>query len=493
VPFSIDARKAPGRDRFSDQIPAFFHELGVAPEPLRRAIQRARHLRCPLDRVLIRHGLVDEQSLYRVLARALGAKYVDRPPGTPSTKHHREAMASGLARVVLEPEGHQALLIAPEGEALERLVRSSTGSWNAGSQLLVTTPRAFRAWMLRLHGEAFAFDASYRLGRRMPAMSAVQGATWTQTLLASAVTLLVPFAVTLDPVTATRLLCLLLGPLFAIAALTRIASAGAGETGTPAATAMTSRTDDRLLPSYGVLVGLYQEARVVPHLVRALLALDYPVERLFIKIILESDDAATHNALLAEHLPPWFEILVAPRGEPRTKPRALNFALPLLLEGLVTVYDAEDRPDPAQLRLAAAAFAAAPETLACVQARLVVGNFEDHWLTRCFTLEYAALFDRVIPGLARLRLPVCLGGSSNHFRSSALIAAGGWDAWNVTEDADLGVRFARLGFQVGVINSDTIEEAPNLLGAWMKQRARWMKGWMQTILTHTRRPSSIVR
>jgi glycosyltransferase XagB len=490
---SRSAREADDRRPLDDQIAPFFHQLDLPPRQLRWAFERARHLRCPLDRVLIRHGLVDEPNFYRRLARTLGARYVNRPPGAPITGQHREAMATGIARVGLETEGQQALLIAPEGEALERLVRSFTVWSNSGSQLLVTTPRVFRAWMLSRHGDAFAFDASQRLGALMPTMTARQGATWPQALVATAVVLMLPCVLYAYPVDAIRSIGLLLGPLFAVASLTRIASAGAGRPKPSSGRRANALRDDRLLPCYGVLVGLYREAHIVPNLVRALLALDYPVEKLFINIILEADDVATRDALLAQELPPWFEVLVAPPGEPRTKPRALNLALPLLPEGLVTVYDAEDRPDPAQLRLAAAAFATAPETLACVQARLVVSNGEDHWLTRCFTLEYAALFGRVIPGLARLGLPVCLGGSSNHFRLAALIASGGWDAWNMTEDADLGVRLARLGFQVGAIDSDTIEEAPNLPGAWMKQRARWLKGWMQTNLTHTRKPRSIVR
>ena len=490
---SRGALEAHDRRPLDDQIAPFFHQLDLPPRQLRWAFERARHLRCSLDRVLIQRGLIKEQDLYRGLARTLGARYVDRPPGTPIVGRHRQAMMSGIARVGLETEDQQVLLIAPEGEALERLVRSSTVSWNSGSQLLVTTPRSFRAWMLSRQGDAFAFDAAHRLGTLMPMMTARKRATWPQAYFATAIVLIMACVLYANPVGAIRFIGLLLGPLFAIASLTRLASAGAGRPKPRGGARTTALRDDRPLPSYGVLVGLYREAHIVPNLVRALLALDYPVEKLFIKIILEADDVATRDALLAQELPPWFEILVAPPGEPRTKPRALNFALPLLPDGLVTVYDAEDRPDPAQLRLAAAAFATAPETLACVQARLVVSNGADHWLTQCFTLEYAALFGRIIPGLARLGLPVCLGGSSNHFRLAVLIASGGWDAWNVTEDADLGVRLARLGFQVGTIESDTIEEAPNLLGAWMRQRARWLKGWMQTNLTHTRKPRSIVR
>jgi cellulose synthase/poly-beta-1,6-N-acetylglucosamine synthase-like glycosyltransferase len=160
-----------------------------------------------------------------------------------------------------------------------------------------------------------------------------------------------------------------------------------------------------------------------------------------------------------------------------------------LARGQFTViYDTEDVPDPRQLRLAAAAFARLPPQVACLQARLTIDNTDDSWLTRLFTIEYAALFDVFNPGLAEIGCPIPLGGSSNHFRTSILKDIHGWDAWNVTEDADLGIRLARLGYFVADLSSSTLEEAPITLGAWMRQRTRWMKGFMQTGISHSRKP-----
>ena len=156
------------------------------------------------------------------------------------------------------------------------------------------------------------------------------------------------------------------------------------------------------------------------------------------------------------------------------------------------MYDAEDEPEPDQLRKAAAAFAALPARIGCLQARLAIDNFRDGWLARMFAIEYAALFEAVNPGLSRLDGPVALGGTSNHFRIEALRDCGGWDAWNVTEDIDLGFRLARHGYGVGSLNSSTHEEAPARLRAWFNQRRRWFKGWMQTLITHTRAPSRLV-
>lgn len=209
--------------------------------------------------------------------------------------------------------------------------------------------------------------------------------------------------------------------------------------------------------------------------------------------MVEADDRETAAALARIPFPARFEVITAPPGEPRTKPRALNVALPLARGSLLVVYDAEDVPDPQQLREAAARFARAPAAVAALQGRLLVDNPEDSWAARCFTLEYAGLFGVLNPALARWRLPMPLGGTSTHFRTQVLRELHGWDAWNVTEDADLGIRLALAGYEVGDLPSGTLEEAPVLWRAWLRQRVRWIKGFMQTSLTHGRRPVETFR
>ena len=208
---------------------------------------------------------------------------------------------------------------------------------------------------------------------------------------------------------------------------------------------------------------------------------DYPRGKLDIKLVIEHDDRATRLAIVALDLPAIYEIVVAPIGWPRTKPRALNIALPLVRGELLVIFDAEDAPAPGQLREAAERFLRAPRELACLQARLAIDNIEDSWLTRLFAIEYAVLFDVLNPGLAGLGLPLPLGGSSNHFRTEVLREVCGWDAWNVTEDADLGLRLARFGYGVGILPSSTQEEAPAFIDAWLRQRRRWSKGWMRPV------------
>jgi cellulose synthase/poly-beta-1,6-N-acetylglucosamine synthase-like glycosyltransferase len=233
------------------------------------------------------------------------------------------------------------------------------------------------------------------------------------------------------------------------------------------------------LPVYTVLVPLYREAGVVGDLLASLRALDYPAERLEVMLIVEATDGETRAVLACTQLDAHMQVLVVPEGAPRTKPRATQYALQFARGEYVVVYDAEDAPEPDQLRRALAALRAGGERLGCLQAQLNIYNSDATWFTRQFTVEYTALFDCILPTLERLRLPVPLGGTSNHFPRAVLDAVGGWDPYNVTEDADLGIRLARAGWHVGVLNSTTWEEAPPTFRIWKGQRTRWLKGWMQ--------------
>lgn len=247
---------------------------------------------------------------------------------------------------------------------------------------------------------------------------------------------------------------------------------------------------DADLPPYTILLALYQEAEVLPGLCAAIGALNYPKSKLDVKLILEADDQCTIKAAANLALGAEWEIIILPATTPKTKPKALNAGFARARGSLVTIYDAEDRPHRDQLRHAAQAFAEdTQQHLACVQAPLGYYNAGQNWLTRQFALEYAAHFMVLVPALARLGLPFPLGGTSNHFRAGALRHVGGWDAYNVTEDADLGYRLCSQGWRLGTITPPTMEEATSSLRAWQCQRSRWLKGYVQTIGVHTRRPA----
>ncbi len=231
---------------------------------------------------------------------------------------------------------------------------------------------------------------------------------------------------------------------------------------------------------------------MVDQLLTAIERLDYPAEKLDVIVAVEADDPDTRAAITARKHRIPITVIPVPPAEPRTKPKALNVALPFARGTFTVIYDAEDRPERNQLRRALKAFRSAGNDLACVQARLCTDT-KTSWLARYFTAEYAGHFDIFLPGLAALGLPLPLGGSSNHFRTATLREVGGWDAYNVTEDADLGMRLARFGYRSGVIDSTTFEEAPAGVCHWLGQRTRWFKGWMQTWLVHMREPRRLFR
>src|ERR1700688_1038950 len=247
------------------------------------------------------------------------------------------------------------------------------------------------------------------------------------------------------------------------------------------------------LPVFTVLVPMFREGKMVPGLARALRALDYPLGKLDIKIVLEAGDRETIEAARTLGLEGAFEIILVPPSSPQTKPKACNFALRFARGEYLVIYDAEDRPEPDQLRKVVATFRRSPPNTACLQCRLNYYNVSENWLTRMFTLDYALWFDHVLPGLERLNMPIPLGGTSNHFRTAVLRELHAWDPFNVTEDADLGIRIGQKGYRVGVVDSTTFEESSCRVGQWIRQRSRWIKGYMQTWLVHTRRPLHFLR
>jgi len=250
---------------------------------------------------------------------------------------------------------------------------------------------------------------------------------------------------------------------------------------------------DSELPRYTVLVPAYKEANVVAKVIGNLDKLDYPKEKLDLILLLEEDDEETMQAVRDAHPPATVTVITVPDSQPKTKPKACNVGLAFARGEFLVIYDAEDEPEPDQLKKAVAAFRRGDSRLVCVQAALNYWNADENALTRMFTLEYSFWFDYMLPGLDRLKLPIPLGGTSNHFRTAALRRIGGWDPYNVTEDADLGIRVSALGGTVGVINSTTFEEANRAYGNWIRQRSRWIKGYLQTTLVHLRDPVGLVR
>jgi cellulose synthase/poly-beta-1,6-N-acetylglucosamine synthase-like glycosyltransferase len=247
------------------------------------------------------------------------------------------------------------------------------------------------------------------------------------------------------------------------------------------------------LPIYTILLPVYKEDKLIKKLIWNLQSIDYPREKLDIKLVIEEDDDKTLNAVRNLDFPAIFEVIVVPFHMPKTKPKACNYALHFARGKFLTIYDAEDIPDTDQLKKVVALFNKLPPNYICIQSALNYFNRNENFLTRMFTLEYSYWFDYMLPGLDTLDIPIPLGGTSNHFKLEYLVELGAWDPFNVTEDADLGLRAYAKGYKVAIVNSTTYEEANNEPINWIRQRSRWIKGYMQTYLVHMRNPVALWR
>ncbi|MCF6305467.1 MAG: glycosyltransferase [Rhodobacteraceae bacterium] len=252
-------------------------------------------------------------------------------------------------------------------------------------------------------------------------------------------------------------------------------------------------SDFRKRPKITVLVPLFHENRVLDALLSALEKLTYPKELLDIKILLEEKDEITAAALATRILPRWIEVITVPADTLQTKPRAMNYALPFCKGEIIGIYDAEDRPDPDQIDKVVSHLMAAPNSVGSVQCYLDFYNTKRNWMSRCFTIEYAVWFRVIMRGLQRMGAPLPLGGTSVFVRRNVLQQVGAWDAHNVTEDADLGMRMARFGYRCEIVDSTTWEEANSRPVAWVKQRSRWLKGFAMTWATHMRNPLLLLK
>jgi len=457
----------------------FLADHGHPPDILHQTVLLASLAGVTADEALLKHGLVGETEFYRALAAELGTAFLTSPQLSREVRYPFSLQA-GLAPLA-GPKG--GFVATPRGAALTRLLTA-----RQAPPLAITTPTGLRRAVFRAKAGSIAGQAASELRNGMPDLAL--DVSYGQIAILFIALAAVIFFGFLLPLPTLTVLGAVLSPLFLGMIVLRVAATFVSG---PVKPAEEPRAGDADLPIYTIITALYREKRVAARLIQALSRLDYPAAKLDIKLVLEADDPETWDALQAIAMPGNVEIVVAPQGSPRTKPRALNVALPLARGRYTVVYDAEDVPDPGQLRLAVARFAELSRNVACLQARLTIDNTDDSWLTRLFTIEYAALFDAFNPGLAEIGSPVPLGGTSNHFRTSILRDIHGWDAWNVTEDADLGIRLARLGYEVVDLPSSTLEEAPVTLRAWMRQRTRWMKGFVQTAASHSRKPWVLLR
>ncbi|MBB3935953.1 glycosyltransferase family 2 protein [Aureimonas phyllosphaerae] len=465
--------------------------LGLDAERFDAACRLAERNGSSADEELIAAGVIDEATLARTLAAVLGLRFEPIRDDASLLRDGRGAFdASERHAKTCDTAMRPRLYLAPRLDRLEGLARRVARAPELATTLRIATLSDIAA----KRGAASASERSTRARLSLAAdhnrWSARDVLTPAQAAVAVLVLVALAHAWFAAPgpfwfaAHATASLCALCFTLFRLRVLVGTALAARPRPALPA-----NRRTVAPAPIYSVLVALHREAAMAEPLARAMAALDWPRSRLEVFFVCEANDPETimavERAIAGEAN---FSVIATPRTNPTTKPKALNFALPLTRGDYVVLFDAEDRPDPGQLRAAHAAFEASSASLACVQAPLVIRNAANGWLETLFALEYAVLFRAILPWLARRGLPLPLGGTSNHFRRAALVEAGGWDSHNVAEDADLGIRLSRLGYRIGTIASPTSEIAPSRFLDWRNQRTRWIKGWCQTWLVHMRDP-----
>jgi cellulose synthase/poly-beta-1,6-N-acetylglucosamine synthase-like glycosyltransferase len=461
-------------------------------DTLAAAEERAAKIGIGADRVLIVGGALDEETYARALASSLDMAF-EPLDGVPRTQcpvddeHLIEAAAAGILPLMIDEEIH--LVVATRGTAARRLIGLIGDDPQWARRFRFTSSDRFTRFILRCAGKSLAARAAERLKETKPELSAAAPMRLSHRVGLALAGLIMLAAAAMAPSATLLIASAMLGAVFLAWLSLRLTAVYVAR---PAPKPLPAVSDESL-PIYTVMAALYREAASVDGLLRAIERFDYPPEKLDVILAVEADDRETRAAIETRRRRVPVTVIPVPAAGPRTKPKALNVALPFARGAFTVIFDAEDRPEPDQLRRALQAFRTSGDDLACVQARLCIDNIADSLLTRLFAAEYAGHFDVFLEGLAVFRLPLPLGGTSNHFDTAVLREVGGWDPYNVTEDADLGIRLARCGYRTDMIASTTHEEAPAHFGPWLRQRTRWFKGWMQTWLVHMRHPIKLYR
>lgn len=461
---------------------------------LRSALAEQRRTGDQLGEILVSRRVVTADAIARTLADQLRIPYVaeDALRTQPGLEH---ALPDDVARrhLMIPLEDVSGTLVVAMADPVDpdavKALRSATSS---PTRVVVASATAIRAALDRLQAPLYAELSTTQLLRRRPdesshvTLSDAQRVVLVAVAAAVLLGMLVSWRYTLIVLIILSTAFYVGSTIFKLALVYRTMRVANPEL--PVTETELALLDESALPTYTILVPLYHEAAVLDQLVDSLRQLDYPPTKLDIKLLLEEDDTETTLAARSQSLEDHFHLVLVPPGEPRTKPKACNFGLQHARGDCVVIYDAEDLPDRQQLKKAVVAFRKASPDVVCVQAKLNYWNRDQNLLTRWFTTEYSQWFDLFLPGLDAIGGPIPLGGTSNHFPTRALVELGAWDPYNVTEDADVGIRLARRGYRTAIIDSTTYEEANSRTYNWIRQRSRWIKGYIQTWLVHMRHP-----
>ncbi|CAH1223973.1 hypothetical protein PAECIP111893_05058 [Paenibacillus plantiphilus] len=482
----------PKKGRLGDQL---VEAALITEEQLQQALLFQQKSGGLLGDILLSLQLIEAEDLYRAIASQNNIGRIGSELSINTPVRLPEELARELGIVVIHQYINRFLVAVSDPLTEEQMEKVQELLGMPLEQVLATRAEMERFWR-DIYGSEMLHESISKLADEQPHNSALQTFTRLQiggfvlVVIAIAIGLSFQFWATLLTVNLIIQLFYFVMSSFKFTVILFGSRRNSQFRYTPEEIAA---IDERELPVYTILVPMYKEAQVVPHLLHNLERLDYPKAKLDVRLLIEEDDDEMRTILTEMNLPPYYTVLVVPDGLPKTKPKACNYGLIRARGEYVVIYDAEDQPDPDQLKKVFLTFRQCPEEFACIQAKLNYFNSDQNLLTRWFTQEYSMWFELLLPGIMQLNVPIPLGGTSNHFKMSVLQELGAWDPYNVTEDADLGIRLYKHGYKTAIVDSRTWEEANSRTGNWIRQRSRWFKGYLQTWLVHMRNPVKLVR
>ncbi len=471
---------------------AFLLDRGaITRSQLVRALQMQAHQNAPLGEILVGEGWASRQDVLAALSQQSGLQIADleNAPPPPELCAIKPVDFWLAHRVVPWVRMGPLLLVATAQPDMFAVVAKELKACGLTVVPVLASPEQIDRTIAQCHATQLAQAAE----NRVEASQSCRNLASTSHLRMASLALGFCAVCAMMPQTGLAILFWLAVATLVLFMLFRVFGA-VNTILTPQAPQTDASADQTRLPCISIMVPLYKEREIADALIARLRRLTYPKALLDVILVLEERDDVTRAALQTVELPSWIRAIEVPElGDLTTKPRAMNYALDFCRGEIVGVWDAEDAPAPDQLETIARTFAQAPDDVVCLQGVLDYYNPRTNWRSRCFTIEYSGWFRVILPGIARLGLVVPLGGTTFFFRRDKLLELGGWDAHNVTEDADLGVRLSRAGYRTQIVNTTTYEEANFRAWPWVKQRSRWLKGFMVTYLVHMRAPLRLLR
>ncbi len=467
----------------------------IVPADLDHALTLQKRIDAPLGDIMIAEGLIKKKDVLNALAKQANTQGADLDRDPPEQEMAKKLPSWLCLRYGVVPwrEDAHALYVATSSPAAFAKLRTALGPNAAKLFPVIVEESQIRAQQSRLYGPELAQAAL----TRVPAEESCRN--WevqrrNRTLWATGVLGVTAAFMVFTPYWTVTVVSLWAALTLVMMTLLKAAALALHFGSRPTKKHHVTPASPFRMPKVSVLVPLLKETEIAGQLIARLSQLTYPKSLLNVVLVLEENDVLTQETLARTRLPAWMSVIEVPQaGNLQTKPRALNYALDFCDGAIVGVWDAEDWPEADQIEKVVSQFNDAPDDVVCLQGMLDYYNSRSSWLARCFTIEYAMWWRIIIPGIVRLGLVVPLGGTTLFFKRKALLELGGWDAHNVTEDADLGVRLARHGYKTELLPTVTREEATSRAWPWVRQRSRWLKGFLVTYFVHMRRPRALLR